>query len=138
MLEWIGSNLDPQVYFPHLPKVLQDVQGEIHEEFYNVLEKLEESIRKDILNLKDELQRGQEAGVAVRVQSPSLDPTLLTMLKEISSPVNIAGSRTLGTYRQHRRRGRSNWGSSSGEGLCLYGFKRSTPLRTLPATGISA
>lgn len=69
-LEWIGSDLDPQVYFPHLPKVLQDVQGEIHEVFDRVLEKLEESVRKDILSLRDELQQDQEAGVAVRCSDP--------------------------------------------------------------------
>jgi len=69
-LELAVNNLNPQVYFPHLPKVLQDVQWKIHEAFDSVLEKLERSIRKDILSLKDELQRDQGSGVAVRRSDP--------------------------------------------------------------------
>ncbi|KAJ6437371.1 thioredoxin [Purpureocillium lavendulum] len=40
-LECIGSSLDPQVYLPHLSKVLPDVQEEIYAAFGEVLEKLE-------------------------------------------------------------------------------------------------
>lgn len=66
MLEWIGSNLDPQVYSVYLSKVPKDVQRELYEAFDSVLEKLEGSLSIDILNLRDEVQQDQEAGTTVR------------------------------------------------------------------------
>ena len=67
-LECIGSSLDPQVYLPHLSKVLPDVQEEIYAAFGEVLEKLELSVKLDILSFNDGQQLdGLHVPVSLRI-----------------------------------------------------------------------
>ncbi|KAK6526011.1 hypothetical protein TWF281_011052 [Arthrobotrys megalospora] len=72
-LEWIGSNLEPQLYFPHLPKISQTVESDIHEVFYEVLEIFERFVDEDILDFEPGFQY-----VYFRQVRPASDSTDVT------------------------------------------------------------